>query len=73
MNDGAVKVPCKGCTDRNAFCHSSCERYEAFCKEMDKRKKAKQLEIILDDVQYTGQRRMMKAHNKLKQFQRRLP
>lgn len=32
------KCPCKGCTDRNARCHSGCKKYAAWSDEMNKAK-----------------------------------
>lgn len=29
---GRTKSPCHGCEDRNAECHSSCEKYQEFYK-----------------------------------------
>ena len=35
---------CKGCTERHEGCHSHCERYMAFRKELDETKKRIRME-----------------------------
>lgn len=35
---------CKGCAERHESCHSGCERYKAFRKELDKKNERKRLE-----------------------------
>ena len=32
-----MKVPCKNCTTRYAGCHSKCEKYAEYRREIDKR------------------------------------
>ena len=56
-----VLSPCKDCDHRNAYCHCSCERYREFDKKMKDKRKEKELKIILDDIQYNGIRRRIKA------------
>lgn len=38
-----MKVPCKGCKERNADCHSICERYAEFVKANEELKKKKKM------------------------------
>lgn len=35
---------CKGCEERHEGCHSGCERYKAFRKELDEKNERKRLE-----------------------------
>ena len=35
MTLSTVKNSCKGCTERYQGCHSNCEKYKAFRKEID--------------------------------------
>lgn len=35
---------CKGCTERREKCHSQCEKYKAFRKELDEKNEQKRLE-----------------------------
>ena len=35
---------CKGCAERHEGCHSGCERYKAFRKELDEKNERKRLE-----------------------------
>ena len=35
---------CKGCAERHEGCHSGCERYKAFRKELDDKNRRKRLE-----------------------------
>lgn len=35
---------CKGCAERHEGCHSQCERYKAFRKELDDKNERKRLE-----------------------------
>lgn len=30
-----VTPPCKSCSDRNTFCHTSCEKYKAYRQNKD--------------------------------------
>lgn len=35
MTKYGVSVPCKGCPNRAASCHSNCEKYAAYRKQID--------------------------------------
>ena len=56
--------PCHNCSDRNAFCHTSCERYKVFReakdRENEKKKKISWLENSLDNNEVERTRRMKK-------------
>lgn len=39
-------APCRGCEERNAECHSHCERYAEFAAECAKKRNARQLECV---------------------------
>ena len=58
MNTNWIPCPCKGCQDRNAHCHSSCEGYKEYkdrCNaERDQLIKEKQLDRHMYDIQQAG-------------------
>lgn len=39
-----MKAPCKGCADRHQLCHSHCEKYAEFRREIDKQKKQQDMD-----------------------------
>lgn len=39
-------APCKDCPDREVGCHSKCERYTSFRKELDEYNKAEAEDMI---------------------------
>lgn len=53
--------PCKGCSDRNAGCHSACEKYADWSKEEkainDKITAAKMTETMKNEVELKGIKR----------------
>lgn len=44
-----MEPPCKGCEDRQAACHSTCERYKAYRARVDEVKKRRAEEHLADD------------------------
>lgn len=44
-----IKPPCKGCEERHLKCHSSCERYLAYRKELERVREAKNKERIKNE------------------------
>lgn len=61
--------PCCGCTERNAYCHSTCEKYKAFREEIDRlnaiaNKRKLQERFLYDDI--TRIRDKARKHRKRK-------
>lgn len=44
-----MEPPCKWCEDRQAACHSTCERYKAYRQRVDEVKKRRAEEHLADD------------------------
>lgn len=43
---------CKGCMERKVGCHASCSIYLKECSKNEKRRKARRLERLLDELSY---------------------
>lgn len=43
-----ISAPCKDCAERQIGCHSSCEKYQNFCRENEARREAERQAKILD-------------------------
>ena len=59
-----MNCPCKGCTDREVGCHSSCSGYKEWKAEWDRNRdtinKAKTFEREVGEVKVAGMKRMQK-------------
>lgn len=65
-----IPIPCKPeCTERNSFCHSTCEKYAEFVRLNNERQAKKQRDFELDDAIYAARRRSLRARGKLKDCQ----
>jgi hypothetical protein len=56
-------VPCRGCTDREYLCHSSCQKYLAFKDFKDKVRQRMQKENDLNHAVVESIERLHKAKN----------
>lgn len=57
-----AKAPCKNCEKRKLHCHSNCEDYQAFKKQIeDESKKIKDKRDKYDDLIYGGLRHRRKV------------
>ena len=60
-----MKCPCYKCEERNAHCHSTCERYKEYRAELDRRRTtladAEVRDFILDSIERN--RRLKNAKN----------
>lgn len=56
--------PCKDCADRNTFCHSSCDKYNAYREKKDrdneKRRRENDLMYALDHAEIERAKKMKK-------------
>lgn len=50
---------CMGCTERHEGCHSECEKYKAFRKELDEQNERRRMynESLREDIEDTIKRR----------------
>lgn len=53
-------APCKDCPDRYLGCHSECERYADFCRELERIRAARKEGSELNAYQSEAYRRLLK-------------
>ena len=70
-----TKSSCKGCQERQAGCHITCERYKEYRAKLDKQTEARLQECKVNDVikGYTRSRvtKTKRAQQKEQQFRRK--
>ena len=69
MNQTRIKPPCFKCAERKVGCHSSCEKYASFSKELgdikDKRMKEFDRESMLVDYEINMKIKYKTDHMKI--------
>ena len=45
-----IKVPCRGCEERTAECHATCEKYKRYKRELEELKNKKKAGQSSDDL-----------------------
>lgn len=76
---GAMEVKqkenCKGCQERHAGCHSTCETYKAYREKIDKEKEARiqaqKASDVIDDYTVRRIERTRKALRRMKRQKRK--
>jgi hypothetical protein len=71
MMTSRVLSPCYKCSDRSVGCHSVCERYKQYRKEVDKIREQYRHDRNLDYTEYQKTRRDQYAHATIKNRKRK--
>ncbi len=59
-----IESPCHGCTERHFLCHGTCEKYKAYCTEVEERKACLKRLQEVETAQAAATMRMAKETKK---------
>ena len=64
-----MRNPCaKDCPDRDSWCHSNCERYEAYNAENEARRLERLAQIPVNEMEIERSRRRAKVNEKIRKI-----